>query len=237
MATNSISVFPFLTVTVTEGGTVPAINFTNNITRFVNIGSGNVLKLAWNTPVAANNEVDSYNIHIEAYDKVTGVTQQAYKSAIGKVNEFYITSNMLAGINFDHYQLNIYLTVNSKYGVSYGSTTGITAQISKGCGTYTKVTDPTSDIQLMKRSIALNKLSYKVLTDAEGKALKNNDGNFIYIKSSTGQDDSTGWTLMRDFYVKDPDNNWQSSDIQYEVLLDVNGEVVYDINNSEIYML
>ena len=231
----AISVFPFLTVLLTDGGTVPAANFTNNITRFVDIGSGNVLKLSWNTPVAANNEVDSYSIHIEAYDK--GITQQAYKSAIGKVNEFYITSDMLSAIGFEHYQLNIYLTVNSKYGASYGSTTGITAQVSRGCGTYTKVADPDSNNQLMKRTIALNKLSYKVLTDADGKALKNDDGNFIYIKSSTGQDDSTGWALMRNFYVKDPDNNWQSSDIQYEVLLDVNGEVVHDINNSEIYML
>ena len=174
---------------------------------------------------------------LEAYDKVSGVSKQAYKAAIGKVNEFYITSNMLAGINFDHYQLNIYLTVNSKYGASHGSTTGITAQISKGCGTYIKAADPESNIQLMKRSIALNKLSYKVLTDAEGKALKNDDGSFIYVKSSTGQDDTTGWALMQDFYVKDANNNWQSSDIRYEVLLDENGEVIYDINNSEIYML
>ena len=59
----AISAFSNLAITISDGGTVPSLDYLSTKT-YVNIGSGNVLKVSWNTPTATNNAVDSYKIYI-----------------------------------------------------------------------------------------------------------------------------------------------------------------------------
>jgi hypothetical protein len=114
----------------------------------------------------------------------------------------------------------------------------------------------------MKRAIAFAKLDYPVLTDESGKQIVGSDGSVIHTKVSNVQDDTSGWTLMQNFYaagsgtsaalydsdgkaIVDLNNRqirlttpaWLESDIAFEVLTDSIGEIITDINNENIYVL
>jgi hypothetical protein len=231
-----IQAFSTLSLQASDGNTVPSIEFLNTRT-YVDIGSGTVLKLSWDTPTATENAVDYYKLYIAAYNAITDTYQIVLDGSIGNVNEFYVTSELLSNIDFAQYHLNIQLTAFSRYGNEYnGISELIAVNISRGCGTYIKVTDGYAQ-PIMKRSVACAKLDYLPLTDSTGKQIYDADGEALYIKVSKAQSDSDGWTLMSDFYSKDSSNNWHLSDIQYEVLTDANGEIITDSNNEPIYTL
>ena len=52
----AISAFSNLAITISDGGTVPSLDYLSTKT-YVNIGSGNVLKVSWNTPTATDDPV------------------------------------------------------------------------------------------------------------------------------------------------------------------------------------
>ena len=230
-----IEAFSNLAVSIADGNTVPSVDIGNRF--YVDIGSGTILKVFWDTPIATGNHVDYYTITLVTYDRATNSYKTLLNTPIGKVNEFYVTSDMLVNVTMDQYQLDIYLTANSRYGPDYDFTANVvSACISKGCGTYLKVTEGYQQ-PVMKRSLAMAKLPYVLLLDVEGKVLKDSDGKVLYAKSARVQDATIGWALMQEFSAKDTYSTWRYSDIQYEVITDVNGEIITDMNNEPIYVL
>ena len=228
--------FPSITLNVSDGNTVPAIDFFDYPV-FPDIGSGTVARLYWTTPVASGNAVDYYKLTIKMYNENAKTYTTIFSANIGNVNEYYITSSMLASVALSNYKLYVYLTAYSLYGTSYNSPESlIYVYVSKACGTYTKVTDGYKQ-PIMKRSIAFAKLGYRVLKDDAGKILTGEDGKALYGKASSVQDNDSGWTPMEEFYNKTVDGDWVPSDITYEVLTDANGEIITDTNNSAIYTL
>ena len=256
----AINAFSNFTITLSDGGTVPSIGYLSNKT-YVNIGSGNVLKVSWNTPTAANNTVDSYKIYILKYDFISASYKSLYTSNIGNVNEFYLKSSLFDSVPQSFVPLHVYVEAISKYGTAYNCISNIEAvDVSKGCGAYTRVKDGYAQ-PIMKRTLAFTKLDYLALTTEDGTTVTGSDGNILYTKVSSVQDDTTGWTLLQEFYSKGPqkvalrdvdgtalmDSNekalyalaaaWEQSDLQYEILLDANGEIVTDLNDDQVYVL
>ena len=237
----AITAFSNLSITISDGGTVPSLDYLSTKT-YVNIGTGNVLRVSWNTPTAADNAVDSYKITVLNYDSSSGNYKTLYSANIGDVNEFYLRASLLNALPQSFVQLRIYVEAISKYGSAYS---GVSAEqsvyVSRGCGTYVKVSTGYPQ-PIMKRALAFTKL-----TGDTG--------------ISSVQDPVTGWTLMQEFHgpgsldgiVFDSDDltlvdangrtlyiagiSWSKSDISYEVLTDVDGEIITDINDGAVYVL
>lgn len=228
--------FPSVTINVADGNTVSSIDFLT-YPIFPDIGSGTVARLYWNTPTAADNEVDYYDLTITAYDSSGNSYLKVFSGSIGNVNEYFITSSLLSTVDLVNYKLYVYLTAVSKRGTSYNSPTSNTVvYVCAACGTYMKVSDGYAQ-PIMKRTVAFARLGYRVLHDENGKVLTDEQGRVLYGKASSTQDNTVGWTPMQTFYTKDPDGTWQASDIKYEVLTDAAGEIITDSNNSAIYTL
>lgn len=236
LQTMNIDKFSTVTPTISDGNTVPAIDFFDYPV-FADIGTGTVAKISWTAPVAMYNMIDYYDLTIKVYDSDLGNYLILRTGSVGNVNEYYITSSLLSAVTLANYKLYIDLTAVSKYGMAYNSSQSTTVvYVSSACGTYMKVTEGYSQ-PIMKRTIAFAKLGYRMLYGEDGKALTADDGKLLYGKSSSVQANDSGWTPMQDFYTKDPNGNWQASDIAYEVLTDSNGEIITDSNNSAIYIL
>lgn len=228
--------FSSVAINVSDGNTAPSIDFFEYPV-FPDIGSGTVARLFWNTPTASDNSVDYYKLVLKAYDSATSSYLTLFSKNIGNINEFYITSDMLATATFANYKLYVYLTAVSKLGTAYDSPeSNIMIHISDACGTYVKVIDGYKQ-PIMKRTIAFAKLGYRVLTDENGDVITDKDEKVMYGKASSVQHNTAGWTPMGDFYTKAIDGSWQPSDIRYEVLTDASGEIITDVNNSAIYTL
>lgn len=232
----AISAFSNLAITISDGGTVPSLDYLSTKT-YVNIGSGNVLKVSWNTPTATNNAVDSYKIYILYLDSISASYKSLYTANVGNVNEFFVTPAIFSSISKSFLQLRIYVEAISKQGSSYNGTSNtVSVNVSKGCGIYTKVEEGYAQ-PVMKRTLAFAKVTKPALTDSNGKIVVDTAGKTIYTKVSSVQDDETDWTLMQEFYSKDTNGNWKKSDIKYEVLTDDNGEIVLDSNDSPVNIL
>jgi hypothetical protein len=232
----TITKFTNFNITAQDGNTVPSTNISGSTT-YIDIGSGTVFKLTWNTPIASNNAVDNYTLYISMYDNSTNTTVVVYNKNIGNVNEFYITSNMLSEVKQLSYRLSITVTANSKYGASYnGISNAILVPVSRGCGLYVNVSEGYPE-PIMKRAAAFVKLNYVALLDAKGRALKGAKDRQLYAKTASVQDTEDGWALMQEFYAKNSSGAWKKNDIQYEVLTDQNGSIITDVNNDPIYTL
>ena len=254
----AIAAFSNFNITVSDGGTVPPIDYLTNKT-YVDIGSGNVLKISWNTPTATNNAIDFYTIYISYFDSTTLSYLSLCKVKLGNINEFYIKSSLLSSIKQSFIPVKIYVEAFSRYGNSYNGTSNVCqVDISRGCGTYTRVTDGYS-APIMKRSLAFTKLDYLNILAADGPPLADNAGNSLFSKRSSVQDATSGWTLMQEFllksfnkaaltninnedhglplYTKGTEEVWVPSDISYEVLTDANGEIITDLLDESIYVL
>jgi hypothetical protein len=222
-------------VNVSEGNTVPSTDILGSKT-YLDIGSGTVFKLSWPTPNATNNLVDSYTLSITTCDTPNGTIKTLLNQNIGKVNEYFVTSSILASIDKALLNLSIKLIANSAYGSVYsGASSPKDVCVAKGCGTYVPVTEGYPQ-KIFKRAIAFSKLNYVTLKDTDGKELRDVDGKLLYAKVARGQDTSAGWTLMQEFVSK-ANNTWKASDIRYEVLMNSNGEIITDSNNEPIYVL
>ena len=258
----AITAFSNLNITVSEGGTTPSIDYLANKT-YVNIGTGNVFKISWDTPTASGNAVDNYKVYILKYDTASASYKSFYSTNIGNVNEFYAKADLFNSTAQGFVKLQVYVEAVSKYGSTYNGISNIVSlNVGKGCGTYVKVSEGYSQ-PIMKRAIAFAKLNYKVLAAEDGTPFTDENGKLLYTKVSSVQDDSIGWTLMQEFYkasnsavksVADADGltlvdangeplyatalySWLNSDISYEILMDANGEIITDVNNNNIYVL
>jgi hypothetical protein len=232
----AITAFSNLSITISDGGTVPSVDYLPTKI-YVDIGSGNILKVTWNTPTASGNAVDSYIIYVLAYDSAAGSYKSVYTANIGKVNEYYLPASLFAASGQSFTPICIYAEAVSAYGKDYNGISNMAmVNVSKGCGTYTKV-DTGYAQPVLKRTLTFANLDYVALKDTSGNEITDANGEPIYTKLASVQDDTTGWTLMQEFYAKDENNNWQKSNIAYEVLTDSNGEVVTDSSNNPVYVL
>lgn len=239
LTVKTINKFTNLTLTASDGNTICSTDVLGYKT-YIDIGSGTVLKLSWNTPTATGNNISSYDLNISRYDPVNSAFTTIYSSNIGKVNEFYINSALLTAVPQTQYQLSIYVTARSSFGTAYDGTSNIiTLYVNEGCGTYIKATESYKQ-PIMKRAVAFAQIpvdtSKAVLTGRAGSILvdANNKPLLTVTKSTIGSDD---WNIMQKFYSKDTSGAWKTSDIRYEVLVDENGEIITDINNEPIYTL
>jgi hypothetical protein len=232
----SIGKFSAPVGTVSDGTTVPSICMSGDRT-YVDIGSGNILKLSWGTPAAVGNLVDSYTIHILIYDNNSSSYKPLYTENIGNINEFYLKSDIFKRIQQAFIQVAVYLEIHSRFGSSYSSVSDTKfISICRGAGTYMKVSTNYPQ-PIMKRTLAFSKVAQKLLQDDSGRAITDSAGRAFYLQEAAVQDTSTGWTLMQEFYAKNPDGIWQKSDIEYEILTDINGAIITDVNNSAVYLL
>lgn len=236
-------------VNISDGNTVPSTNIFGDKV-YIDIGSGNVLKLNWETPISSTNEISYYSIYISSYDPTTENNYTIYNSNIGIVNEFYVNSSILAEESRNIYPLNITLTAHSKYGDAFNCYSNtISTYIYKGCGIYVKVEEGYTQ-PIMKRAIALVNLAEQEtpsllernvqLTDLNGQLLTDINSRPLYAKileQNTNSEKSADWNIMQEFYFKIIDESWQQSDISYEILTDENGEIITDLNNEPIYTL
>lgn len=245
LSIKTIAKFSDLTLRVQDGNTVPSTDIFEHKT-YIDIGSGTIAKLFWDTPVALGNTVDYYKLSISKYDADTNVSYAIFEADINNVNEFYINSLLLSQIDSSYFIIKVSLTACSSFGTPYdGISAPITLYISRGCGLYVK--DETSYNQpVMKRAVAFAQapgdgsiLVYKALATNDGIPIADNEGKQLYVKSLEYPEGDTPptWNSMQDFYLKNTNNKWQTSDITYEVLVDPNGEIITDINNEPIYTL
>lgn len=232
----SINAFSNLTITVADGGTVPSLDYLPEKT-YVDIGSGNILKVSWNTPTATDNIVDSYKLYILAYDSTNVSYKNFYVANVGCINEFYVPASLFESLQQAFIPIRIYVEAISRYGAAYnGLSNTASVNVSRGCGIYTSV-EAGYKSPIMKRSLAFTKLAYVKLFDSNGKLVTDSAGNVVYGKASSSQDSSTGWALMQEFHAKDTSGKWHENDLKFEVLTDASGEVITDVNNETIYVL
>ena len=258
----AIAAFSNFSISVADGGTAPSLDYLSDKT-YVNIGSGNILKVLWNTPIATNNAVAYYKVYILAYDPATINYYLLHSINVGDVNEFYLKADLFSDLPQAFIPIRIYVKVISKYGTAYSCTSNIeTVNICRGSGTYLKV-DAGYAKPIMKRSLAFANLDFLQVLSLDGSALADADGNALFSKQASVQDPATGWSLMQEFLLKDckelallDSNNpelldinevplctksseviWLPSNIKYEILTDSNGEVITDIYGEDIFVL
>lgn len=229
----AITAFKNLAITISDGGTVPSVNLSNKF--YVDIGCGNILKITWNTPTATDNAVDNYKVFIQRYDSATASYKSVYNANVGNVNEFYLTSALLKSITQSYIPLRISVEAISKYGASYnGTSNAIDAYVGRGTAIYTRVDDAYNQT-VYKRAVALAKLDYVALLDSD-LPVKSADDKALFLKATSTHDINTGWALMKEFYAKN-NNIWQSNDVTYEMVTDINGEAITDAVDSLVYTM
>ena len=143
-----------LILSVLEGSTVASTEI-YGVTTYVNIGSGNVFNLSWNTPTLENDIVDHYNLVIKRHDPTLNVYYDIFSGTVGLVNEFYVNSTLLPTIPLQ-YVLSIYVVAYGKQG-SVITSNVVNPYISKGSGGYVKVEHEGYEQSIMKRALAFAK--------------------------------------------------------------------------------
>lgn len=246
-----------LVLKVLDGSTVASTEiYGKDKKTYINIGSGNVFKLHWETPGLVGETIDHYDLIIRRHDTTLNVYYDVFNKNIGLVNEFFVNSSLLPALP-DQYMLSIYLVAYGKQG-SIVTSNVVNPYISKGSGTYVKVggTDYTQPI--MKRAIAFTKIALPVLADGNNQILKDKDGNTLTLTSLPDKRvrdlaDSTGvllldsegnpliaeatsvlnivngWTIVQNSYMRDSNGIWQQADIKYEALVAKNMDSKFEI--------
>lgn len=233
-----------LTLLIEDGSTIASTEiYGTDKKTYINIGSGDVFKLHWETPTLTNDTdtVDHYSLVIRRYNATANTYHDILNKNIGLVNEFYVDSSILP-TTIDQYTLSIYLVAHSKLGSVVTSNT-ISPYISKGSGTYVQVQPAGYAVPIMKRAVAFVNApasadTFARIIDAEGQEVPilDNEGNQISIEATrllTGEE----WQLVLGGYIKDPNGTWRTNDIKYELLVDSLGGLITDVNNKPIYVL
>lgn len=188
-------------------------------TIYLDIGSGNVCHLSWNSPFQIG-DLSHYSIRIYACD----CDSETYYLPEYRTNnnEFYITSEHLdllretlnqAGGHTDLMLCYVGITAHSKYGELYNS-----ASEDKPMAVY-----KASGICYVDKAITT--------VDENGTELE-----VPVIKRAIAfAKDADRWIPVAGLYNKQKDSgNWLSSGIEYETLVADDGEVVVDVNNEPI---
>ena len=211
---------------------------------YINIGSGNVFKLHWETPTLTNNDtVNHYNLVIKRHDITLNVYYDIFDKNIGLVNSFYVDSSLLPTLP-EQYMLSIYAVAYCNSGRVITSNVK-NPYISRGSGTYVKVTPNGYAQPIMKRALALANAPTSndpvvALLDSTGvalMALDSNENPIALEAEATRVLSSTDWNIMQIGYTKGADGAWHTNDIEYEVLVDANGEIITNEANEPIYTL
>lgn len=186
-----------LTLYVSDGSTIASTEiYGADKKTYINIGSGNVFKLTWTTPLVTNDDVvDHYTLVIKRHDTSLDVYYNIFDRNVGLVNEFYVDSALLPSAPLQ-YVLSIYIVAYGKLG-SVITSNVVNPYISKGSGSYVKVTDNNYKQPIMKRALAFVKElptartaathtltdsdTDVVLTDINGVALQDIDGNTLTL--------------------------------------------------------
>lgn len=211
----NITSFSLPPITVTNAGTVPTTNINGEET-FLNIGTGDVLKISWPTPTASNNEISYYCVEISPSENdsyhTDGTDGYFYYWYNGNANELYIPAANLNSGGPGIHKLDLYFEVRSKFGLYYGAYEDDFAEYTfvNDChGAYIKLDREHGYPQpVMKRAVAF------VKDQASGE-----------------------WKLCQGAFHEDPTGEWKTGDISYEVLMDQNGEIITDSTNKPIYTL
>ena len=237
-----------LTLSVEDGGTIASTEiYGADKKTYINIGSGNVFRLSWETPILANDTVDYYKLVIKRHDTTLNVYYDIFDKNIGLVNEFYVDSSLLPAIPLQ-YKLSIYVIAYGKQGSTLTSNVA-TPFISKGSGNYKKTEGTNKVPSIWKRALAFTKEPTQgeapvVILSKEGNTVQLLDNNEVPVQTkATRVLTSTSWSVVQDCYVKNSSGNWQSSDIDYEVLLALKEgttdeyEIATDSSGEPIYVL
>lgn len=211
------------TITISDGNTVPSISL-SGAKVYPNIGSGTICKVSWSTV----HNTEAYVIVIYSYNDLQTLVD-ARMINVGICTEFYITSEMCP---LTTTRMNI--SVSSLQTVGSPKHLGETdILISKAAGMYVKNTVYTQQ-PIMKRAIALARVSDM----SEGSGLLISSDGFELIAADTRPlaEDVLIWSIMKDFYIKNNQGTWESSNITYEVLIDQNGEPITTSTGDFIYL-
>lgn len=225
---------------IEDGSTIASTDiFTSHA--YVNIGSGNIFKLYWETPTSTTDAVDHYSLVIKRHDTTINVYYDIFNKNIGLVNEFYVDSSLLPALP-EQYMLSIYLVAYSKQG-SILTSNIINPYVVRGSGTYVKVEEAGAPA-IMKRALTLVKMPLSeeptvIIRDQEGEIahIFDGEGNVVTPKATRVLKSTNGWALTQGCSIKDADGNWRANDIRYEVLVDNTGSIVTDNTGWPVYVL
>jgi len=182
-----------LTLSILEGSTIASTDI-YGVKTYVNIGSGNVFNLSWTTP---DELVDHYELVIKQHDTTLNEYFDIFNKNIGIVDSFFVNSDILPTVP-RQYILSIYVVAYGKSG-SVITSNVVNPHVSKGCGTYVKVTEGYAQ-PIMKRALAFAKvvqtfqpsqIAQNVLKDSDGKVLKDSQGRVLYTTGSSPTIEST----------------------------------------------
>ncbi len=214
---------------VLEGSTIASTEIYGASKKaYINIGTGTVFNLKWNTPTLTNDTVDYYNLIIKRYYPELNIYYDILNKNIGLVNEFFVDSALLPALP-EQYMLAIYVVAHGKSG---GVTTSNTVNpyVCKGSGTFVKVEEPTYAQPIMKRAAAFAKAPIPeevtvsiIATDGTKMSILDSEGNQAQVEANRLLE-SDGWQVISEGYIKAPDNTWQANDIAYEILMIKNEE-------------
>lgn len=187
---------------------------------YINIGSGNVFKLRWNTPVLTNDFVDHYDLVVKRHDPTLDVYYDIFNKNIGLVNEFFVDSTLLP-ITPDQYKLSMYLEAYGRYGNLVTSNI-VSPYVSKGGGSYVRLEKDRNAIfeqPIMKRALGFVKIP-QAMASMMSTELGLVDINDILLADIDGKMLSCLGTMT----------------VATEVgLADINDEHLADINDKELY--
>ena len=165
-----------LTLSINDGSTIASTEiYGTDKKTYINIGSGNVFKLYWETPTLTNDTVDRYRLVIRRHDITLNVYYDIFDKTIGLVNEFYVDAPLLPLVPAQ-YILSIYLVAYGKQG-SVLTSNVINPYISKGSGTYVKVRPGDYAQPIMKRALGFAKIA---LAGATGETLVDPEGSILF---------------------------------------------------------
>ncbi len=232
-----------LNLTVSDGSTIASTEiYGADKKTYINIGSGNVFRLSWTTPTLTGDTVDRYSLIIKRHDTTLNVYYDIFDKNIGLVNEFYVDSSLLPALP-TQYMLSIYIVAYGKLG-SVITSNVVNPYISKGTGTYVKVTPGGYAQPIMKRALAFANVPTPdepvaaVILDQDGNTVSLFDSAANIVQpTATRVFSSDTWSVMQEGYTKDADGTWQANDIKYEILADETGEIITDDSNEPIYVL
>ena len=165
-----------LTLSINDGSTIASTEiYGTDKKTYINIGSGNVFKLYWETPTLTNDTVDRYRLVIRRHDITLNVYYDIFDKTIGLVNEFYVDAPLLPLVPAQ-YILSSYLVAYGKQG-SVLTSNVINPYISKGSGTYVKVRPGDYAQPIMKRALGFAKIA---LAGATGETLVDPEGSILF---------------------------------------------------------
>lgn len=221
-----------LTLNIKDGSTIASTNiYGTDKKTYINIGSGNVFKLYWETPTLTNDTVDHYNLVIKRHDITLNVYYDIFDKNIGLVNNFYVDSPLLPSLP-EQYMMSIYLVAHGKQG-SVTTSNVINPYISKGTGTYVKVQPEGYAQPIMKRALAFAKVafnSFVTLRDAAGNTLKDTSGKVLFTLTYSDAlvlEDSDGQILADDDDKTLYTSTATLADSRNQILEDANGKTLF----------